>query len=117
MIIFKEFNIILALYLIGEGISLLLPFTFPGSVIGMFLLFLALVFKLLKIDDIKSVSQFLLKYMVLFFIPAGVSVMSSFALIEEHLASIILTLVLSALFMLVFISLIVDYLVARVKDA
>lgn len=117
MTIFKEFSIILALYLLGEGISLLLPFSFPGSIIGMFLLFLALFFKLLKIDDIKSVSKFLLKHMALFFIPAGVSMMSSFSLIQEHIVSITLVLILSTLFMLAFISLSVDYLVARIKDA
>lgn len=117
MTLFKEFSIILALYLLGEGISLLLPFVFPGSIIGMGLLFLALSLKLLKLEEIRLVSDFLLKYMPLFFIPAGVSVMSSAPLIEEYLLSIIFTLVLSAVFMLAFIALIVDYLVKKVKDA
>ncbi len=117
MQIFKELSIIFAIYLLGEGISLLLPFNFPGSIIGMFLLFTALSRQWLKIEDIRRVSDFLLKHMALFFIPAGVSVMSSFALIEKELTPIILTLIFSTLFMLGFIALIVDLLVKRVKDA
>jgi len=117
MIIFKELCIIFAIYLLGEGISLLLPFEFPGSIIGMFLLFTVLNFKWLKLDDIRRVSDFLLKHMALFFIPAGVSVMSSFSLIERQIIPISLTLIISTIFMLAFIALAVDFLVKRVKDA
>ena len=117
MKIFKELSIIFALYLLGEGISLLLPFALPGSIIGMFFLFLALSLKWLRLEDIKVVSDFLLKHMALFFIPAGVSVMNSFDLIEGLIIPITLTLVISTVFMLAFISLIVDFLVKRVKDA
>ena len=117
MTLFKEFSILIAFYLLGEGISLLLPFSFPGSIIGMGLLFLALLMKIITLKDIGVVSGFLLKYMPLFFIPAGVSVMSSVPLIEDHILTITLTLVLSAVFMLALIALIVDYLVKKVKDA
>ncbi len=117
MSIFKELSIIFAIYLSGEGISLLLPFHFPGSIIGMFLLFSALHFKWIRLESIKRISNFFLKYMPLFFIPAGVSVMSSFTLIEKNIIPISLTLAISAIFMLAFIALAVDYLVKRVKDA
>ncbi len=117
MQIFKELSIIFTIYLLGEGISILLPFDFPGSIIGMFILFTALSRQWLMLKDIRRVSDFLLKHMALFFIPAGVSVMSSFSLIEKELIPIVLTLLLSALFMLGFIALIVDLLVKRVKDA
>jgi len=117
MIIFKELSIIFVIYLLGESTALFLPFTFPGSIIGMFLLFLALSFKWLALEDIKHVSDFLLKHMALFFIPAGVSVISSFSLIEAYIVPITLTLLLSTVIMLSFIALIVDFLVKRVKDA
>ena len=116
MLFIKQFAIILFFYALGEALSFLLPFSFPGSIIGMILLFLALSLKLVNIEDIKIVSDFFLKYMALFFIPAGVSVMSSFHLIEAHLVSISLVLVISTIFMLSFISLMVDFFVARVED-
>ncbi len=117
MRVFKELSIIFAIYLMGEGISLLLPFDFPGSLIGMFILLTALSLKWLKLEDIRSVSDFLLKHMALFFIPAGVSVMTSFSLLQTYLIPISATLVFSALVMLSIIALIVDLLVKRVKDA
>lgn len=117
MIIFKQLIIIFSIYLLGEAVSLLLPFSFPGSIIGMALLFSALLLKWIKIEEIKQVSDFFLKYMSLFFIPAGVSVMSSYSLIEASLIPISLILLLSCIFMLAFIALSVDYLVKRVKDA
>jgi len=116
MIIVKELSIVFALYLLGEGISQLLPFTFPGSIIGMVLLFLALLFQWLRLEQIKHVSTFFLKYMSLFFIPAGVSLMASFSLIEEHISSILLTLLFSTVFMLAFIALVVDFLIKKFKD-
>jgi len=111
-----QFLIILFFYLLGEGISYILPFSFPGSIIGMILLFLALNFELLKIQDVKIISNFFFKYMALFFIPAGVSIMASYHLIEEHLVNILLVLALSTIFMLSFISLLVDYLIKKVED-
>jgi holin-like protein len=117
MMIFKQLSIIFSIYLLGEAIAMLLPFSFPGSIIGMMLLFTALLLQWVKIEDIKQISDFFLKYMALFFIPAGVSVMSSFSLIEAYILPISLTLILSCVFMLAFIALSVDYLVKRVKDA
>ncbi len=117
MMIFKQLSIIFSIYLLGEAVSMLLPFSFPGGIIGMILLFTALLLKWIKIEDIKQVSDFFLKHMALFFIPAGVSVMSSFSLIEAYIIPISLTLILSCIFMLALIALSVDYLVKRVKDA
>jgi len=117
MLFIKQFSIIILFYLFGEGVSYLLPFAFPGSIIGMILLFTALSLKLIKIEDIKKVADFFLHYMALFFIPAGVSVMSSFELIENHLVNISIVLVLSTIFMLAFISLMVEYFVKKVEDA
>lgn len=116
MLYIKQFSIILSFYLFGEGLSYFLPFSFPGAILGMTLLFISLSLKLVKISDIKIVSNFFLKYMALFFIPAGVSLMNSFHLIEEHLVSLSLVLVISTVFMLGFISLMVDFFVKRIED-
>lgn len=110
-----QFLIILAFYSLGELIAYLLPFSFSGAIIGMVLLFISLYTKLVKLEMIQEVSHFFLKYMPLFFIPAGVSVMNSFGLIKTELIAIISALILSTLFMLMFISLVVDYLIKKVE--
>ena len=100
--IVEELAIILAIYALAEAMSYLLETSFPGSVIGMLLLLAALHLKWIKVDDIRYVSSFLLGYMPLFFIPAGVSVMASYTLMEGfYLPVIVLTLVSTAVVMAV----------------
>lgn len=75
MKIILQIGIVLGICLVGEGISLLLPIPFPGSVISMILLFLLLLSGLLHPDHIREKSNFLLQNMAFFFIPAGVGIM------------------------------------------
>ena len=74
MKIILQIGVVLGICLAGEGISLLLPIPFPGSVIAMILLFLLLLSGLLRPDHIRQKSDFLLQNMAFFFIPAGVGI-------------------------------------------
>ena len=78
-----QFGIIFGVCWVGEGLSQLLPL--PGSVISMILLFLLLLTKLVKPAHIAEKSDFLLKNMALFFIPAGVAIMESLGILWENL--------------------------------
>lgn len=107
MKIFKQIAIIIGFCIIGELVSflitLLIPsFFFPGSLIGMVLLFLSLQFKLLKIDSIATVGVFFVDNMGFFFVPAAVSVMSHFEIIAPNVWKMLLLLMIS--FFLTFIS-------------
>ena len=70
-----QIGVVLGICLLGEGISLLLPIPFPGSVIAIVLLFLLLLSRVLRPDHIRQKSDFLLQNMAFFFIPAGVVIM------------------------------------------
>lgn len=70
-----QIGVVLGICLLGDGISLLLPIPFPGSVIAMVLLFLLLLSQILHPDHIRQKSDFLLQNMAFFFIPAGVGIM------------------------------------------
>lgn len=74
MKIILQIGVVLGICLAGEGISLLLPIPFPGSVIAIILLFLLLLSGLLRPDHIRQKSDFLLQNMAFFFIPAGVGI-------------------------------------------
>ncbi len=78
-----QFGIIFGVCWVGEGLSQLLPL--PGSVISMILLFLLLLTKLVKSAHIAEKSDFLLKNMAFFFIPAGVAIMESLGILWENL--------------------------------
>ncbi|MDA3947476.1 MAG: CidA/LrgA family protein [Helicobacteraceae bacterium] len=99
----------------GEGVAYLLDTAFPGSVIGMLLLLSALHLKWIKVDDIRFISSFLLGYMPLFFIPAGVSIMVSYTLMDGFYLQITLITLISTLLVMAVTGHIVQYLVQREK--
>ena len=76
-------------FILGNLISYAIRGIVPGSVCGMILLFLSLLFKLIKPDDVKGISKLLTKNMALFFVPAGVGLMSAYSIISDNLLAII----------------------------
>lgn len=112
----KETAIILSLYFIGEAIVYFLESKFPGSVVGMLLLLAALHLKWIKVDQIRIVSSFLLGYMPLFFIPAGVSVMVTYTLMDGFYLQIIAITMVSTVFVMGLTGFIVQYFVQREKS-
>lgn len=54
----------------------------PGSVIGMLIPFFGLYSGVIKLDMISKVSDFFLENLAFFFLPAGVSLITCFALLE-----------------------------------
>jgi len=97
----------------GELIVAILGTAFPGSVVGMLLLLALLHLGWVKVDDIRLVSSLLLSYMPLFFIPAGVSVMASYTLMEGFYWQIILITMVSTLVVMVVTAKSVQYFVKR----
>ncbi|MFR0979037.1 MAG: CidA/LrgA family protein [Holdemania filiformis] len=82
MKILKQITIVFLLCWLGEVISALLPFAFPGSIVAMLLLLGCLSTSLLRIEDMSGFAGFLLANMAFFFIPAGVSILDSFGAIK-----------------------------------
>ena len=64
--------------LLGQVISGLLPFPFPGTMIAALILFLLLEFNIVKLDQLKEVIHLSNKYLAFVFIPAGVAIMEYF---------------------------------------
>lgn len=76
MNLFVQIIRLFTLCCIGDVISLMLPFPFPGSVIALILLFLLLVSGSIKTEQINTLSDFLLKNMSFVFLPSTVSIIA-----------------------------------------
>lgn len=91
----------LALSYLGEQVARNLPFPFPGSVVAMIFLFILLVFKLIKLEQLEQSSGFLLANMGLFIVPAAVGLLESVGLVSDQLwaflAVVFLTTVITML--------------------
>lgn len=101
----KALAYIFGFLLLGELITYFFELPIAGNILGMFLIFLALRLKIMKLKDVKPASDKLIKYLVLFFIPYGVGLMVYFEIIADYwlpislavIASTIITLYVSAI--------------------
>lgn len=85
MKIFKQLIIIIGFTLIGVLISYLLSLAhinFPGSLIGMILLFIFLLIGIIKVDSIDGVSKFFIDNMGIFFVPGAVTILNKLEVIN-----------------------------------
>lgn len=71
--------------LLGEVLSIVIqPFVaIPASVIGMVLLFLALHYKIIKLEQVEDVGNFLTSNMAFLFVPSGVGLMTNLDLFAD----------------------------------
>ena len=86
MKIFKQLLLIIAFTLLGVLISYLLSLAkinFPGSLIGMILLFIFLLIGVIKVDSINDVSKFFIDNMGIFFVPGAVTILNKLEVINE----------------------------------
>ena len=85
---------LLALQSIGELLSRGLSLPFPGPVIGMLLLLLALQLPLVR-DSVAVCANFLLSHLSLLFVPVGVGVMTHLGVIGQYGVRMLVVIVLS----------------------
>ena len=83
MKLFREAIIIFGIYLLGVLITDITGVPIPGNVIGMVILFVVLYLKVIKVEQISTISNFFLEHLAFFFIPAGVGLISSFSVIKN----------------------------------
>ena len=79
---------ILCFVILSRAIGMLLPFTFPSSIIGLLLLFIALSSGLLKPKYIEKVCDQLNRHIGILFVPAGVGLMGYFELVQQNLLAL-----------------------------
>lgn len=93
----KQFGIIIVISLMGELLKELLPFSIPGSIYGLVLMLLGLITGLVKVHQVKDVSNFLLDIMPILFIPSTVGLMVSWGTLKEILVPVLLVCIVGTI--------------------
>lgn len=94
MVFLKQFLIIITISFAGEVLKMLLPFKMPASIYGMLILFLCLMTKIIKLEQVRDCGKFLIEIMPVMFIPAGVGLMSSYDVLRPMIIPVsIITIV------------------------
>ena len=81
--------------LLGEALHRLLPLPIPAAVYGLVLLFVALCLKLVKVEQINKVSDFLLTILPILFVSPAVNLLESWGIVAPHVIPIALLVVSS----------------------
>jgi holin-like protein len=90
----QGFAWLLVLQSAGEALARLLKLPFPGPVVGMVLLLVALRWSLVR-ESVAAVAEFLLAHLSLLFIPVGVGVMTHLGLLGQYGLRMAVVIVLS----------------------
>ena len=97
MEIIEQIGLVFGVCLVGQFISSCLPFAVPSSVIGMILMLLLLCLQILKPHHIEKNSNFLLKNMAFFFIPAGVSILNNYSYIKGNILQLLVVCLITTI--------------------
>lgn len=90
-------TLILLCQLAGEGLGKVILSSVPGPVLGMVILFVGLMIRGSVPAGLNETSGFLLRYLSLLFVPAGVGIMLHFQLLGEDWPAVSTALVISTL--------------------
>ena len=94
MIALRGLAWLLALQSLGELLARGLSLPFPGPVVGMLLLLLALRWSPVR-EPVAACANFLLSHLSLLFVPVGVGVMTHLGLVGQYGVRMLLVVVLS----------------------
>lgn len=110
-----QFMIIIGFSFIGEFLHYILPLPIPASIYGIVLLFAALEFKILKVNDIREVSSFLIAVMPMMFIPAAVGLVDSWDIISSSLLKYIIVTFVTTFVVMGFSGLVTQFVIRKGK--
>ncbi|WP_406661644.1 CidA/LrgA family protein [Methanolobus sp. ZRKC3] len=85
----KQFAIILIMCFLGDFLHSSLNLPIPGNVMGMLALLVFLLTGIVKLPMIEETTNFMLKHLSFFFVPAGVALITCFTLLEGKWAALI----------------------------
>ncbi|MGL5151326.1 MAG: CidA/LrgA family protein [Clostridium sp.] len=113
MKLFREGIIIVGIYLLGELISATLNLPIPGNILGMMILLIALILRLIRVEQIENIVKFFLSHLAFFFIPAGVGLMTSLNIIRDTGTSVLIICVITTIIVIGVTGKVVEFIINK----
>jgi holin-like protein len=108
-----QFGIILAVCFLGDLLHGALALPIPGNVMGMLILLFFLLTGIIKLSMIEDVSNFMLRHLSFFFVPAGVGLITCFSILEGKWVALTIISVVSTVIIAVTTGITVQILMRR----
>lgn len=112
---FKQFLIILVINFVGIIIQNLFHLPLPGTILGMLILFILLWTKVLKVESIEKVCDFLILNMIIFFLPPAVELLEYMTLLKTGFLKILILLVATTVITMIVTGKTVDFCIKRME--
>ena len=105
----KEFCYLMFFLLLGYIAKKITGLPIPEPVFGMIFLFIALLSKLVKVDDIGETSDFLTSILAFSFTPLGVGLMVQFDVIKDSALYILIVMFISCIITMIITAKLVEF--------
>lgn len=112
---FKQFLILLVINFVGILIQSIFHLPLPGTILGMIILFILLWTKVLKVESIEKVCNFLVLNMIIFFLPPAVELLEYMTLLEKGFFKIIILLIVTTVITMVVTGKTVEFCIKRME--
>ncbi|PHM39386.1 membrane protein [Xenorhabdus mauleonii] len=100
----RAFALLYLCLIAGNFISALLPFSLPGSIIGLLILFCLLAFQIIPAHWVKPSCNLLMKNMTLLFLPIGVGIMDYYPQLSQQILPIVLSCLVSTVIVMIVVA-------------
>lgn len=109
----KQVAIIFAVTCVGEILKYFIPLPIPASIYGLVIMIILLATKMVKLEQVKDVADFLIEIMPLMFIPAGVGIIVSWKQVRGMIVPVCVTVFITTCLVMIITGKVTDFMVSR----
>lgn len=109
----KQVAIIFAVTCVGEILKYFIPLPIPASIYGLVIMIILLATKVVKLEQVKDVADFLIEIMPLMFIPAGVGIIVSWKQVRGMIVPVCVTVFITTCLVMIVTGKVTDFMVSR----
>lgn len=95
---------------------MLIPLPIPASVWGLLFMLAALCFRIVKVEQVKDASSFLIEIMPVMFIPAGVGLMTAWPVLRPVFVPVLVMTVVSTIVVMAMTGVVTQKIMKRGED-
>ena len=111
-----QIGLLMLVTFLGELFNKVLPWPVPGSIYGFILMLLSLQLKIIRLEMIKDVADFLLDIMPVMFIPAAVGLLVIWEDVSQYMGQILLICITTTLIVMVTTGKVTDLILGKAGD-
>lgn len=110
-----QFFWILLFCALGEVLAAVIPFPIPAAIYGLVLLFLALSFKIIRLEQVSDTAKFLIRVMGVFFVSPVVNILAYWGVIAPNVGAICVIILVTTVLVFAVSGLVTKALLGKEK--